>query len=81
MTPDQFTPTDDAVEDRIPDYEALRRWGDRRLLDAYRRLSRDLRRRGFDEGTVHRMGRVEVELRDRGFDPDEIARVVDGGEG
>ena len=35
-----------------------------RLVERYRRLSHDLRRRGFDEVTVRRMGRVERELRD-----------------
>jgi hypothetical protein len=48
-----------------------------RLVERYRRLSHDLRRRGFDEVTVRRMGRVERELRERGLDPDTIAEEPD----
>jgi 8-oxo-dGTP pyrophosphatase MutT (NUDIX family) len=61
----------------VDDYDELRYWNDRRLLETYRRLSHDLRRRGCDERTVHRMGRVEEELRARDLDPDVIAREVD----
>lgn len=65
-------------------FDELGYWRDRRLVETYARLSRDLRDQGFDARTVHRMGRVEEELRDRDLDPDRIARAVDerrGGRG
>lgn len=52
--------------------EAAYCWEDRRLIETYRRLSRDLKRRGFETETVHRMGCVEVELRDRDINPDKV---------
>lgn len=51
--------------------------GGRRLVETYRRLSHDLRRRGFEEGTVRWMGCIERELHERGLDPDTIAEEVD----
>lgn len=54
--------------------EELAEWENQRLIETYQRLSRDLKRRGFDVDTVHRMGCVEVELRDRDIDPE---RTVD----
>lgn len=75
MSPDGSTADGDT--DPIRDYGLLHHWGDVRLVETYRRLSHDLRRRGFDEGTVRRMGRVERELRARDLDPDTIAEEVD----
>jgi len=72
-----WTSLEDAAASPVRDYDRLRYWGDGRLIDTYRRLSLDLRRRGFDERTVHRMVRVEEELRDRDLDPDGIAREVE----
>ena len=72
-----WTSLEDAAESPVRDYDRLRYWGDRRLIDTYRRLSLDLCQRGFDERTVHRMVRVEGELRDRDLDPDGIAREVE----
>lgn len=77
MNPDNSIAVEDADDASVDDYDGLWRWDDRRLIDTYRRLSHDLRRQGFDERTVHRMGRVEEELRARDLDPDAIAREVD----
>lgn len=65
------------MDDPTTDYDRLQHWDDERLVETYRRLSHDLRRLGFDEPTVHRMGRVEAELRARGVDVDAIASAVD----
>lgn len=71
-------PTTAATGDDPNDgYDVIRYWTDGRLIETYRRLSRDLRRHGFDATTVHRMGRVEYELRERDLDPD---RIVDEGD-
>lgn len=75
MSSDEGTPLDDP--ERPPADDVLQDWADQRLVETYRRLSHDLRQRGFDERTVHRMGCIEEELRVRGLDPDEIARAVD----
>lgn len=74
---DSFTTPEN--EDGRPetDYENLHCWDENRLVETHRRLSHDLRRWGFDEQTVHRMGRIEGKLRDRGLDPDAIAREVE----
>ena len=77
MNPNNFTAIEGAEDARAVDYDELQYWNDGRLIETYRRLSHDLRRRGFDERTIHRMGRVEVELRARDLDPDAIAREVD----
>ena len=77
MTTDHFTPPEDGAQDPVDDYDGLASWTDERLVETYRRLSRDIRQRGFDERTVDRMGRIETELRTRGLDPDEVAREVD----
>lgn len=76
MSSDIFTALEDATEDPVTDYDDLQCWDDERLVETYRRLSHDLRQRGFDERTVTRMGRVEAELRARDVDPDAIARAV-----
>ncbi len=76
MRSNDFT-TDGEEIDSVSDDERPQCWADGRLVQRYLRLSRDLRRRGFDERTVHRMGRVEEELRARGIDPDDIARTVE----
>lgn len=77
MDPKDSTALGDAGEITADRYDELRWWDDRRLVETYRRLSRDIRQRGFDERTVHRMGRVEEELRARDIDPDAIAGAVD----
>lgn len=77
MSSDIFTALEDAEGDPVADYDEAHRWEDRRLIGTYRRLSHDLRQRGFDERTIHRMGCVEEELRDRDIDPDDIASEVD----
>jgi len=59
------------------DYEHLSAWEGGRLVDTYRGLSLDLRRRDYDEQAVRRMIRVEEELCRRGVDTDEIAREVE----
>lgn len=55
-------------------YPDIDDWPDQRLISTYRRLSRDLRQRGYDDETVTRMCRVEEHLRAREIDPGEIAR-------
>jgi hypothetical protein len=75
MSADEATPLDDPESTPVDD--ALQDWADRRLVETYRRLSHDLRQRGFDERTAHQMGCIEAELRVRGLDPDEIARSVE----
>lgn len=77
MNPGNFTAPEDAEDGPVLDYDDLQHWDDGRLIEAYRRLSDDLRTRGFDAPTAHRMGRVEEELRARGVDPDPIAGAVD----
>lgn len=61
-------------EETVQDSEQIRHWRDRRLIETYRRLSRDLRRRGFERRTAHLMGCVEEGLRDRDIDPERIVR-------
>lgn len=70
-------PTEDTERGPVAD-GALDRWTDARLVETYRRLRGDLRRRGFDGATGHRTGRVEIELRRFGLDPGAIARDVEG---
>jgi hypothetical protein len=77
MDPEEFTALEDAGGAAGDGCDELQWWDDRRLVETYRRLSRDIRERGFDERTVHRMGCVEEELRTRDIDPDAIARAVD----
>lgn len=74
MKPDNHTTIDDETEAPVYDYDELQGWNDQRLVETYRRLSHDLRQRGFEEAAVDRMGRVEEELRERNIDPDEIIR-------
>ena len=69
--------TEREESDSVDAYERLQSWTDRRLVETYLRLSRDLRRRGFDERTVHRMGCVEEELRVREIDPDEAIKTAE----
>lgn len=81
MRPDNATALEDVEQSPVNDYDDLQRWDDAELVETYRRLSHDLRRRGFEEWTVDRMGRVEAELRARDLDPDAIARAVDDAHG
>ena len=64
--------------DKTPAQGTLR-WATRfpQVAAISKSTSRDLRRRGFDEETIDRMGRVEIERRARGIDPEPVARAVE----
>lgn len=59
-------------------YDNLKFWDDNRLIETYRRLSRDLRLSGRrDIEHIQRMVEVEWTMRERGLDPEPIAREVE----
>lgn len=60
-------------------YDDIHHWDDEKVIETYRRLSRDLRLAGrMDEGHFSRMMEVEAEMRDRGLDPSKVASEVQG---
>lgn len=58
-------------------YPSILEWSDDRLIATYRRLSRDLRREGYDPATTARMCTVEARMRERGLDPQLHAREIE----
>lgn len=58
-------------------YTAIEKWTDERLVDTYRRLSRDLRIAGDARLELYeRMIIIEAEMTERGLDAHSVAKEV-----